>query len=192
MAYPHGQQGYGQPGYGQPGVPPGIDPSVYQWFLAVDTDRSGRINLQELQAALGNAPWARFSAETCRVMIGMFDRDRTGTIELQEFQQLWGYIGQWRGVFDQFDRDRSGAIDGGELHTMLTQMGYRLSPQFIQVLLYRYDPQRKQSLAFDGFIQACVLLKTLTDVFRSKDTQMRGAIQISYEEFLSVVFGSTF
>jgi len=182
---------YQQPGYGQPGAPQGIDPNIYQWFLAVDSDRSGKINVQELQAALGNAPWARFTPETCRLMIGMFDRDRTGTIELQEFQALWTYIGQWRGIFDQFDRDRSGAIDGSELHTMLTQMGYRLSPQFVQTLLYRYDPVRKQSLQFDGFVQACVLLKTLTDVFRVKDTRACGSIQISYEEFLSAVFGNT-
>jgi len=47
---------------------------------------------------------------------GMFDRDRSGSIELHEFQALWGYIGQWRQVFDQYDRDRSGAIDGNELH----------------------------------------------------------------------------
>jgi len=75
---------------------------------------------------------------------------------------------------------------------VLSQMGYRLSPQFIQSLLYRYDPQRKQSLNFDAFVQSCVLLKSLTDIFRQKDTQMRGMIQISYEEFLSAVFACTF
>lgn len=48
---------------------PGIDPTVQQWFVAVDTDRSGRINSMELQRALGNQPWARFGPETCRLMI---------------------------------------------------------------------------------------------------------------------------
>ena len=48
---------------------PGIDPVVQQWFAAVDTDRSGRINMLELQQALGQQPWARFGAETCRLMI---------------------------------------------------------------------------------------------------------------------------
>jgi len=75
---------------------------------------------------------------------------------------------------------------------VLSQMGYRLSPHFIQCLLYRYDPQRKQSLTFDAFVQSCVLLKSLTDIFRQKDTQMRGSIQISYEEFMCAVFASTF
>jgi hypothetical protein len=53
------------------GPPQGVDPTVYQWFVSVDVDRSGRINDKELLQALGNAPWARFSAETCRIMISM-------------------------------------------------------------------------------------------------------------------------
>jgi len=52
------------------GPPPGIDPNVYQWFLTVDADRSGRINMMELQQALVNANWTHFNPETCRLMIG--------------------------------------------------------------------------------------------------------------------------
>jgi len=51
---------------------PGIDPTVQQWFAAVDTDRSGRINMIELQQALGHQPWARFGPETCRLMISQY------------------------------------------------------------------------------------------------------------------------
>ena len=43
---------------------------------AVDTDKSGQITAKELQQALCNGNWAPFNAETCRLMIGMFDRDR--------------------------------------------------------------------------------------------------------------------
>jgi len=75
---------------------------------------------------------------------------------------------------------------------VLTQMGYRLSPHFIQCLMYRYDPVRKQNLTFDAFVQSCVLLKSLTDIFRQKDTQMCGSIQLSYEEFMCAVFASRF
>ncbi|XP_071143858.1 uncharacterized protein [Mytilus edulis] len=88
--YPGGQPGYPaaapQPGYGQApggygaGPPPGIDPSVYQWFLTVDQDKSGHITAHELQQALVNGNWSHFNPETCRLMISMFDRDNTGTI----------------------------------------------------------------------------------------------------------------
>jgi len=51
----------------------------------------------------------------------------------------------------------------------------------------RYDPQARQRLTLDNFIQACVLLKSVTDTFRQKDKNMSGVIQISYEEFLTMV-----
>ena len=59
-------------GYGAPagGPPPGMDPTVYQWFLAVDQDKTGSITASELQQALTNNNWSHFNAETCRLMIG--------------------------------------------------------------------------------------------------------------------------
>ena len=75
---------------------------------------------------------------------------------------------------------------------VLNQMGYRLSPQFYQTIVYRYDPVSKRHLSFDSFIQACFLLKSVTDNFRARDTQQRGVIQIGYEEFLSSVFSNKF
>lgn len=41
------------------GAPPGADPQLWQWFKAVDEDRSGSISCQELQRALVNGNWAR-------------------------------------------------------------------------------------------------------------------------------------
>ena len=41
------------------GTPPGADPQLWQWFRAVDEDRSGSISCQELQRALVNGNWAR-------------------------------------------------------------------------------------------------------------------------------------
>lgn len=38
----------------QQGPPPGSDPQLWQYFSAVDTDRSGAISVTELQTALVN------------------------------------------------------------------------------------------------------------------------------------------
>lgn len=43
----------------------------------MDTDRSSKITSKELQQALHNGNWTPFNGETCRLMIGMFDRDRS-------------------------------------------------------------------------------------------------------------------
>jgi hypothetical protein len=45
------------------GPPQGGDPQLWQWFTAVDTDRSGSISLQELQQALYNG--SSFSLIAC-------------------------------------------------------------------------------------------------------------------------------
>jgi hypothetical protein len=68
-----------------------------------------------------------------------------------------------------------------------SQMGYRLSPNFTNMIVFRYDPRYRRQLTLDNFIQSCVLLKTITDTFRQKDTNMQGVINVGYEEFLSMV-----
>lgn len=68
------QMGYPTPGGGYPGgfggPPPGCDPTLWNWFVTVDRDRSGQITADELQQALLNGNWSHFNSETCRLMIG--------------------------------------------------------------------------------------------------------------------------
>merc|ERR1711909_253742 len=87
--YPPAGQGYqGQGGYGAP-HPQGGNQLVYQWFQAVDVDRSGQINALELQQALVNGNMSKFSEEACRMMIDLFDANRSGTIDVNEFSQTF-------------------------------------------------------------------------------------------------------
>ena len=68
---------------------------------AVDDDKSGRITAKELRQALLNNNWSHFNAETCRLLIGMFDGDQDGTIDINEFAALWKYVQEWRQCFDR-------------------------------------------------------------------------------------------
>ena len=54
-------------------------------FQAVDADHSGAISAAELRQALVNGNWSHFNEETCRLMIGMFDRDRLVCIDWFHF-----------------------------------------------------------------------------------------------------------
>merc|ERR1711862_893079 len=122
--------GYSAPGgYGQPPQPQ-VDPSVQQWFSAVDTDRSGQISAQELQRALVNGNWSHFSEEACGMMIDMYDKNASGSIDVNEFQQLFSAINQWKAVFQGYDKDKSGTIEQSELTQAFQQMGYRFTPTF--------------------------------------------------------------
>ena len=111
----------------------GQQQQVRQWFMAVDADRSGHITATELQQALVNGNMSRFTEETCRMLISMFDNNHSGTIDINEFVSLFNYIEQWRRMFQGFDRDGSGSIDGTEFSQALRQLGYNFSPTFVQV-----------------------------------------------------------
>lgn len=185
----YGGQPYGGPNsnFGPAGnIPPGVNPEAYQWFQTVDTDRSGFINLKELKQALVNSNWSSFNDETCLMMINMFDKTRSGQIDLFGFSALWDFMQRWRALFQQFDRDRSGTISGTELQQALAQMGYNLSPQFSEMLVQRFTVRGgRPGIQLDRFIQVCMQLQTMTQVFRERDTSMTGNVRLSYEDFLS-------
>jgi len=172
------------------GPPPMPDRNfLYSVFQRVDADRSGSINAVELGGALSNGTWTPFNPETVRVMIGMFDKNNSGTIDFEEFGALWKYVTDWQHCFRSFDRDNSGTIDRAELHNALMTFGYRLNPQTVDTMLKRFDRIGQGTIAFDDFIQCCVVLHTLTTAFRQHDTDQDGVIQIHYEQFLQMVMG---
>uniref|UniRef100_A0A3B5L7R4 Programmed cell death 6 n=1 Tax=Xiphophorus couchianus TaxID=32473 RepID=A0A3B5L7R4_9TELE len=151
-------------------------------FLSrVDKDRSGVISDSELQQALSNAVSAS-------LLSAMFDRENKGGVNFNEFAGVWKYITDWQNIFRTYDRDNSGFIDRNELKQALTGFGYRLSDQFYGTLIEKFDRQRKGQVAFDDFIQCCIVLQRLTDVFRRYDTDQDGWIHVSYEQYLSMVF----
>ena len=69
-------------------------------------------------------------------------------------------------------------------------MGFRVSMQFCQLVVTRFDRLAKKSLKFDDFIQSAVMLRALTDAFRARDTNLNGIITVSYEDFMSMAIAN--
>ncbi|KAF7846080.1 hypothetical protein BT93_L5316 [Corymbia citriodora subsp. variegata] len=168
--------------------------ALWPLFCQVDKDRSGQLSESSLRNALVNGDYTAFDVHTVRMMIRMFDTDRSGTINFEEFCGLWGFLAAWRNLFDRFDTDRSGNISFQEFSDALVAFGYRLSPQFVQLLFGTfaknvggrpddsYRPQggsREKGLSFDLFVQACISLKRMTDVFKKYDDDRDGYITLS-------------
>ncbi|CAI6331550.1 unnamed protein product [Periconia digitata] len=159
--------------------------ALWRLFGAVDKDRSGNLTEAELRTALVNGDWTPFDSHTVRMMIRMFDTDRSGSINFEEFCGLWGFLSAWRGLFDRFDADRSGSISYNEFSEALVAFGYRLSPNFVRLLYSTYDRRGDNNMSFDLFVQACISLKRMTDVFKKYDDDRDGYITLSFEEFLT-------
>lgn len=161
--------------------------ALWRLFGAVDKDGSGQLSEKELRTALVNGDWSPFDPHTVRMMIRMFDTDRSGAISFDEFCGLWGFLAAWRGLFDRFDVDRSGSISYEEFSEALVAFGYRLSHHFIRLLYSTYDRRGDNAISFDLFVQACISLKRMTDVFKKYDEDRDGYITLSFEEFLTEI-----
>lgn len=148
---------------------------------------TGQLSEKELSAALVNGDWTAFDAHTVRMMIRMFDSDRSGTIGFDEFCGLWSFLAAWRSLFDRFDKDRSGGISLDEFADALVAFRYRLSPAFVELLFRTYDKRAAGVMSFDLFVQACISLKRMTDVFKKYDDDRDGYITLSFEDFLTEI-----
>lgn len=148
------------------------------------TTGTGQLSERELSTALVNGDWTAFDVHTVRMMIRMFDSDRSGTIGFDEFCGLWSFLASWRTLFDRFDVDRSGNISLDEFSNALIAFRYRLSPGFVELLFTTYDKRNEGVMSFDLFVQACISLKRMTDVFKKYDDDRDGYITLSFEDFL--------
>lgn len=148
---------------------------------------TGHLSERELSAALVNGDWTSFDPHTVRMMIRMFDSDRSGTIGFEEFCGLWSFLASWRTLFDRFDADRSGNISPSEFSNALVAFRYRLSPQFVELLFNTYDKRNEGVMSFDLFVQSCISLKRMTDVFKKYDDDRDGYITLSFEDFLTEI-----
>ena len=139
-------------------------------------------------------------------MMRLFSSHPTcATVTYSEFLNLWRFLAAWRELFERFDEDASGRVSLLEFSKALIAFGYRLSQPFVGVLYntfadqQRYaderrgsagnyvGPARGQGMSFDVFVQACISLKRMTDVFKGYDEDRDGYVTLSFEEFLTEI-----
>ncbi|THD22293.1 Programmed cell death protein 6 [Fasciola hepatica] len=164
------------------------DQQLQAVFRQVDRNNNGSICPVELQMALQNGLGTQFNMKSIELMVAMFDRDMKGTISYPEFAQLFSYVQRWMACFRQYDMDRSGPISCHEMQTALSSFGFRLSPQFVNLLIRKFDRTRRGQIAFDDFIYCCVCLQNLTSGFMPYDMNRNGIAQFSCERFLMAAF----
>lgn len=135
------------------------------------------------------------------MMMRMFSSaPNLSTITYPEFQNLWRFLAAWRGLFERFDEDGSGRVSLAEFSKALVAFGYRLTMPFVGILYnayndkgHRMDERRGsggrlgEGMTFDLFVQACISLKRMTDVFKGYDEDRDGYITLSFEEFLTEI-----
>lgn len=167
--------------------PPRRQPDLRSLFDEVDRKKNGYLTERELSCALVNGDYTRFDPQTVRLMIRMFDNDGDGALYFPEFGQLWKFLHEWRAIFDQFDVDNSERITEDQFSAALAAFGYKLSHKCVAFMYssgtrLRRNGQREMS--FDMFVQSCINIKSITDVFKRFDSDRDGYVNFSFEDYM--------
>lgn len=156
-------------------------------FDEVDRDGNGYLTEKELSSALVNGDYTRFDPKTVQLMIRMFDNDNDGALYFTEFGQLWKYLHEWRNIFDKFDINSREQLSLTEFTAALAAFGYNLSEKCV-AFMFKFNSRKGRSgraeMSFDLFVQACINIKSITDLFKKYDTDRDGVMTIGFEQFM--------
>ncbi|KAA6427975.1 MAG: Calcium-dependent kinase 23 isoform 1 [Trebouxia sp. A1-2] len=141
---------------------------LQQWFAAVDTDRSGRISVTELQEALllGNL---QFSLAVCAQMIRLHDRSNTNSLDVQDFMALHKFLEEMNQSFQMHDQDRS---------------GFNLEPPAFAEMCRAFDPERKGQISYAPYIAMTLFLRCAANAFQAFDSSKMGRVNLDFSQFI--------
>ncbi|KAH3669194.1 hypothetical protein WICMUC_005033 [Wickerhamomyces mucosus] len=156
-------------------------------FDRLDRNRDGKLNEEELSAALVNYDGTQFKPTTVKLMIRLFDTDFSGGIEFREFYHLWNYISHWKKAFQRYDIDQNSRISFGEYQSALENFGYRLPTDVALFVFQKFGqvvPNKPMSLGFDMFVESLIWLLRCTNIFKKFDSQGNGVATIKFQDFV--------
>jgi len=68
------------------------DEDVFKMFTDMDSDKSGKIEMEDLRTALQNSVGVQLSAEEANSIMSRIDLNGDGYIDYEEFQQAWSFM----------------------------------------------------------------------------------------------------
>ncbi|KAG5510035.1 hypothetical protein GH5_07885 [Leishmania sp. Ghana 2012 LV757] len=158
-------------------------PELVSWFQAVDRDRSDRIDLSQLNAALFSAGF-RFSLGTTQRLLARYDLDCTGTITMEEFAHLHEFLTAMQQGFRQRDTSGDGRLDSKETLEAFWLSGFVFGEEAFQTVMRKFDRQHRGSLGFDDYIELSIFIAQTRDAFAYYDRDRRGDVLFNFDTFL--------
>uniref|UniRef100_A0A4W5PCX7 Calpain 8 n=1 Tax=Hucho hucho TaxID=62062 RepID=A0A4W5PCX7_9TELE len=118
-----------------------------------------------------------FSLETCRRIISLLDTDGNAKLGLVEFHTLWIKIQKYLEIFKSHDSTNSGTISTHEMRGALTEAGFQLNSEVLQLIVSRYA-NSEYAMDFDCFMACLIQLEMLFKIFKTLDKHDSGKIEL--------------
>lgn len=131
--------------------------SYKETFDLFDKDQNGTISTSELGSimrAVGHNP----TEQDLEDILKEIDKDNSGAVEFDEFVELMGRTFTDQGTADElyqafslFDKDGSGNISLSELGQVMENLGEKLSPEELQLMIQEADLDGDNEISFTEF-----------------------------------------
>lgn len=144
---------------------PKPDLALYkQIFEKFDADKSGSVDINEMEAALKKLGLA-LSAAQIKGMITLMDKDANSTLDFTEFAQFF-YTCEQADLknnsdilFFAADSDYSGDIDKEEFVKILVKINVKPTPQQLEAMMKQVADAGKGTISHENFVK---FMKQLT------------------------------
>eukprot|EP00966_Prymnesium_polylepis_P184094 4266568-Prymnesium_polylepis.1 len=129
-----------------------LSPAVRNKFNQYDADRSGALQVDEIQQLLEDLGDSGLSREEATQVMQDVDLDLSGIIEFDEFLPWWRERAVFK-IFAKHDADSSGTIDLKELPGVMTELGISLSEEKYEDALNALDSDQSGSVSFQEYVR---------------------------------------
>lgn len=133
-------------------------------FKAIDTDNSGTITADELNAAL-KEKGSLLKEEDVAALLQMVDVDANGTIEYEEFlaatlsQHQMEKEENLKAAFEHFDKDGNGVITREELQEALQEGAMDITQEEVEQVLQDIDKDGNGEIDYEEFVEMLTKLQ---------------------------------
>uniref|UniRef100_A0A8C7USM1 Calpain 8 n=1 Tax=Oncorhynchus mykiss TaxID=8022 RepID=A0A8C7USM1_ONCMY len=103
--------------------------------------------------------------------------DGNAKLGLVEFHTVWTKIQKYLEIFKSHDSDNSGTMSTHEMRGALTEAGFQLNSEVLQLIVSRYA-NSEYSMDFDCFMGCLIRLEMLFKMFKTLDKHDSGKIEL--------------
>ncbi|KAL6768736.1 CAL1 [Auxenochlorella protothecoides x Auxenochlorella symbiontica] len=161
-----------------------------QWFRIIDKDRSGSLDVFELQNALALGK-INFSLKTVQSVMRLYDADGNGKMGLPEYHRLHSFLSNVTLAFRRYDTDNSGNLDQAEVKIALRDAGFNLDDPAFIALFKSFDPDKSNSLCLTEFMGMTIFLQSISAAFSAFDPRRTGQVSLNFNQAVYFVSNCT-